>query len=175
MRIGNAKYSVGYIAVFCPIGISHAAIECSINETIRTKQKKISTLDNEISNLIKVIASTGSSALVDKLRELESEKSIEEHEIERLKTDVKNHLPDKKELLDLFAKAKKMLIDGSIGTKYKLINRFVEQVVIYRDSIDIKFNLDEDIKIKVPQTTNLNSPVTLFTPPHYCGFDVKGL
>jgi hypothetical protein len=140
-------------------------------DVLKSKQKKITTIEKEIGNIVSVIASSGSTSLLVKLTELETQKAIAKHELEKLKVTTQINLPNESEVIELFWKAKQMLSEGSLSTKQKIISRFVNKVIVNKDSIEVMLDLGLGIKIEMPQDALENFPVANNAEPLNCGFD----
>jgi site-specific DNA recombinase len=108
---------------------------------IERADKRLRAINREIANIVSVIAKTGSQALNDKLTELESEKKtllslLESRKIEADKTGIAM-----KELRIHFRRAKQMFTNGTLSTGRKLIDKYIDKIVMYKDHIEIRFNI----------------------------------
>lgn len=118
-----------------------------INNLIRSLKDKIETVDKGINNIVNVVMETGSLALNNKLRELETEK----HNLELALNEANHKLAsvniDAKSLKIAFNRAKQMLKNGNLRNRKALIERYVNSVAIYKDKIIIEFNVFDDFNV----------------------------
>ena len=98
-------------------------------------------IDTEIDNIVKVISNTGSSALVEKLNSLESEKSDLLQGLKDTEDEANKSVISEKEIKSNFKKARKLFMGGKLETNKKLIDRYVDKIIMYADHIDVYFNL----------------------------------
>lgn len=90
----------------------------SKNSTFLTMQKelqaKIDEMDKGINNIVNIIVSTGSAALTDKLKELESTKTQLQESLSEAERKLSEMHIDANKLKSAFNKAKRMLKDGTL-------------------------------------------------------------
>lgn len=115
---------------------------------IDTLKEKIILADKGISNIVNVIMETGSSALNDKLRELENSKSNYENALFEAENKLKSISVSEELLRYAFKKAKQMLKCGDLSNKKAIIEQYIKLVTIYNDRISIEFNILSDFSIK---------------------------
>ena len=90
---------------------------------------------------------TGSAALSDKLKELERDKAKLEQALQEKERELSNMAVDKKVLKQAFKKAREMLESGTLSNKKAIIDRYVKQIILYRDKIVIEFNITDTYTI----------------------------
>ena len=89
------------------------------------------------------VVSTGSVALAEKLIELETEKqrltdAITDAECEMAKLSV-----SEKRLKSAFYKAKQMLKSGTLKNRKAIVEKYIKEVVVYRDKIEIEYVISD--------------------------------
>jgi len=102
---------------------------------------RLAVINKEIANIVSVIATTGSQALNEKLATLETEKIDLIKVITSIETEMNNSNISQQKIKAAFKKAKKMFAEGSLSTNRKLIDSFVDKIIIYSDHIEIRFNI----------------------------------
>ena len=104
-------------------------------------KKRREEVEQQISNLVAVIATTASVSLSAKLRDLEQELiQIQSQQAEQEALNREKHLAGNA-LKAAFYHAKKMLALGTLENKQALVERFVKEVVIYSNHVDVKLNI----------------------------------
>lgn len=124
---------------------SYKSYIVSVDEKVSKYRQNINdrmtTIESEINNIVKVISSTGSTALVEKLNSLESEKSDLLRGLKDIEDEANKSIVNEKEIKANFKKARKLFIEGKLETNKKLIDRYVDKIEMYADHIDIYFNM----------------------------------
>ena len=100
--------------------------------------KRLKEIDAEIANVIKVITKTGSEALSEKLSELETEKKQLDFSITKITKEHKIQDVSIDDLRKSFKKAKQLFLKGELKTTKKLIELYVDNVIIYDDYIELR-------------------------------------
>lgn len=108
---------------------------------------KIAETEKGITNIVNVIMKTGSAALSDKLKELECDKAKFEQTLHEKELELAEMTVNEKVLKQAFKKAKKMLELGTLTNKKAIIDRYVKQIVLYKDKIVIEFNVTDTYTI----------------------------
>ncbi len=111
--------------------------------SIESTKLKLKETEKGISNVVDVVVKTGSTALVDKLKELEADKVRLEEKLEDAERKRSSLKINKEQLKMAFRKAKQMLKNGSLKNKKAIINEYIHQIVVYRDKVVIEFNISE--------------------------------
>ena len=119
-------------------------------EYIKKKEvikKRISKLSKEISNLVMLVAKVPSEEMAAKIPELEHERTRLEFECEQ--TCDEYDLPDitEESIRERFELARSLLKTGKLQTTKKLIELFVEKVIVYMDHVEVLFNFHPDLKL----------------------------
>jgi site-specific DNA recombinase len=107
--------------------------------------KRMIELKKEINNLVSLVTKTGSAALADKLTEIENEKIEVESRYNQVcdECDVKE--VGVEQLKESFQKARKLLENGQLSTTKKLIELYVEKVLIFESRVEVFFNFHPDL------------------------------
>ncbi len=111
-------------------------------------KRKLSDTEKRISNIVDIVVSTGSAALSDKLKELESTKVQLEHALTEAERKVSDLKIDKKRLGSAFQKAKQMLKSGTLKNRKAIVERYVKQITIYKDKIEIEYIVSDSFSFK---------------------------
>ena len=107
--------------------------------------KRLKEIDAEIANVIKVITKTGSDALSEKLSELETEKKQLDFSITKITKEHKIQDVSIDDLRKSFKKAKQLFLKGELKTTKKLIELYVDNVIIYDDYIELRVKVKPDV------------------------------
>ena len=110
-------------------------------------KSKLAEIDKSINNIVDIVVSTGSAALADKLKELEAEKATLENTLTELEISLSEMSVSEKMLRTAFEKAKTMLSSGTLTNKKAIVEHYVKQIIIHKDTIDIEFNISGDYTI----------------------------
>lgn len=107
--------------------------------------KRLNELKKEINNLVGLLAKTGSAALAEKLTEIENEKIEVECRYNQVcdECDVKE--VGVEELNKSFLKARKLLENGQLSTTKKLIELYIDRVLIFESRVEVFFNVHPDL------------------------------
>lgn len=122
--------------------------DTSLNRRIQGIECDISDINKQINNIVNVVAQTGSTALTDKLRELEREKAEKSSVLSSLQEQLHSEKIDDNSLKQAFQKAKNMLKNGNLATQKLIVNTYVNCVKLYPDKIEIVFNLMPNYTVK---------------------------
>ena len=108
-------------------------------------KSRINEVTSEAKNLINIMAKTGSNMMLERITELEEEKSILQASYEKICFD--NSTPDisEDELSERFNQAKSMLKYGTLSDTKKLIELFVNKVNVFSDRVEVIFNFHPDL------------------------------
>lgn len=108
---------------------------------------RLAEVEKGINNIVGIVVSTGSAALMDKLKNLEAEKADLENTLTELEVSLSQMEVSEDTLRSAFEKAKEMLKSGSLANKKAIVEHYVKQITIHRDTIDIEFNISGDYTI----------------------------
>jgi hypothetical protein len=124
----------------------------SKNNTFLTMKKelqlKIAETDKGINNIVNIIVSTGSAALTDKLKELESTKAQLQESLSEAERKLSEMHIDTDKLKSAFNKAKRMLKDGTLKNRKAIVQQYVKEVIIYKDKILVEYNISGTYTVK---------------------------
>ena len=112
------------------------------NAMIDVLQSKLKQIDENISNLLDVIGCGNSSdSMLERLKKLENEKETIKHRLQE-ETKGNNYIPATiSEVEKVYRKARETLDGNDFFAKRRLINNFVNQILIYKDKAEIYINL----------------------------------
>ncbi len=123
---------------------------------IETLKSKIEMVDKGISNIVEAVVTTGSTALADKLKELEVDKRIYENALFDKEKELDKMTVDKKEMKRAFKKAKNMLTSGILANRKAIVENYVKQIIITKDKIAMEFNISDTYTITEEINRNSN-------------------
>ena len=109
--------------------------------------KRLSDINRKIKNLVDLVTKTGSAALAEKLTELENDKIEVQCKYEQVCNESSVKEVGIKQLKDSFHKAKKLLKTGRLSNTRKLIELYIDKVLIFESSIEVFFNFHPDLKL----------------------------
>ena len=107
-------------------------------------EKRIKELSREISNIVTVIANTASIALAEKLTEMESEKAQMLTKLKQIEDDCCLKAVEESEIAEAFKTARKLLANRNLSTLQKLIDVYVDRVIVFKDRVEVFFNFTEN-------------------------------
>lgn len=110
-------------------------------------KREIGSVEKQMNNIVNVIAKTASSVLLDRLQELEQEKTLLEQQLQEQKIQQNSVETTEKDIKRAFRQAKRLFKKGTLSTNQQLIDYFVDKIIIYKNYIEIYFNIS-DIKTK---------------------------
>lgn len=115
---------------------------------IQELKHKLYDTEKDISNIVNVVVSTGSAALTDKLRELEEEKEKITQAIADAECQISRLTIDEKRIKAAFYKAKQMLKSGTLKNRKSIIEKYVKQIIMYKDKIEIEYRISNTYSFK---------------------------
>lgn len=147
-KLANKVFDEKFLPeVICKYNEFAAAKNTELTASISAIKDKIAKTEKGIANIVNVIMQTGSVALSDKLKELECDKAKFEETLREKEQTLFEMKVNEKELKQAFKKAKKMLESGTLSNKKAIIDRYVKQIILYRDKIAIEFNVTDTYTI----------------------------
>ncbi len=108
-------------------------------------QSRLAEVKTESSNLINIMAKTGSDVLISKINELNAEQKALQESYERLKLETGENVIGIEELTEKFNSAKDMLKYGTLPQTKKIIQLFIDSVLIFDDRVEVVFNAHPDL------------------------------
>jgi hypothetical protein len=108
-------------------------------------RERIGQISKEIENIVSVVAKTGSDALIERLGQLEQEKKETEYRLTKLELDAQICRVTEDDLKEAFKKARQMLKSGGLSNTKALIERYIHQVIIFPESIEVQLNFGFDV------------------------------
>lgn len=106
---------------------------------IEELKRKLADTEKGIANIVNIVVSTGSAALADKLKELETDKLHFEKLIKEAEYELSKQSVNEKKIKSAFYKAKQMLKSGTLKNRKAIVEKYVKQVTLYKDSIEIEY------------------------------------
>ena len=115
---------------------------------IKELKQKLSDTEKGIDNIVNIVVSTGSSALTDKLKELE----IKKQQLMQSLTDAERNMSqlevDEEKLRTAFYKAKHMLKSGTLKNRKAIVEKYVKQIIMYENRIEIEYIVSDTYSFK---------------------------
>lgn len=126
-------------------------------------EKQLSEINSSISNLISAIEKgISTKSTKERLEELEKEK--EQVEIRIAESKIEYSPISREQIINWFEKLKQIKITN-IKTKKRLVDLFVNSIILYDDRIDFHFNFKEESKILSLKASDKSSRTTFSLPP----------
>ncbi len=110
--------------------------------------KKLADTEKGIANIVDIVVSTGSTALANKLKELESTKEQLMQSIADAEYQMSRLTVNEKQLKAAFYKAKQMLKSGTLKNRKAIVEKYVKQITIYKDRIEIEYIVSDTYSFK---------------------------
>jgi hypothetical protein len=117
----------------------------------KSQNARLKVINKEIENIVSIVASTASKALLEKLSNLEQEKVTLEFKISNFETKTSSQMVTEEELKHWFEIARELFKTGELATSKKLISLFVDKVIVFDEYIELKLKLKPDLILPVPQ------------------------
>lgn len=130
--------------------------DTSLSQQITMLEQDLHDVNKQIGNIVNVVAATGSTALLNKLKELEQEKVEKSYQLSSLHERMNAEVINGKQLQKAFAQAKQLLKNGTLETRKIIVNTYVNCVKLYPDKIEIIFNLTQNYTIMDVQSKESN-------------------
>ena len=109
-------------------------------DKIRTLRQNLKTVEQKITNIVNIIANTGSAALVTQLTQLEREKELLDVQIQEEERITEESELDEEGILTAFRQAQKMFHNGTLPQMEQIINLYLDRVVVFPDYVEIHLN-----------------------------------
>lgn len=107
-------------------------------EALRGEIKK---LERKITNAVDLMIDTGSAALRDKLKELEAMKEKLLFELSEVEALSSHQIFTEGQIQQLFESAERQLKNGTLANRRRIIDEYVDKVLVYPDKIEIHLNV----------------------------------
>ncbi len=120
----------------------------SAKEQVDTVKMKLMEIERKINNTVNLMVDTGSSALKNKLNELEQTKEKLQFSLSEAEKAMKQAHFSEEEICILFQKAKTQLKNGTLATRRIIIDQYISKVVVYPTKIEVYMNLMPDYVVK---------------------------
>ena len=114
-------------------------------------EKKVDSLGKDIDSVITLLTKVASEALINKLRVLEEEKYLLESKLNQLYKSVKTDEVKAEDISEAFKKARQMLADGSFPNLKKIVELYVQKIVVYEDRADVYLNFQPHLRIPLDE------------------------
>ena len=115
--------------------------ELDTGSHVKAYRSELKATMRKIDNLVDAIADGHSTAIMKKLEQLECRKEELEVQIKREELMLENRFLNAREVARGFDRAKQMLMEGSLEATQRLINQYVDKVVIYKEHVEVSFNV----------------------------------
>ena len=109
-------------------------------DKIRILRQNLKTVEQKITNIVNIIANTGSAALVTQLTQLEREKELLDVKIQDEERSAEESELDEEAILTAFRQAQKMFHSGTLPQMEQIINLYLDRVVVFPDYVEIHLN-----------------------------------
>ena len=120
----------------------------SARNTAETLRTELQSVERKIKNTVNLMVDTGSSALKDKLLELEKSQEQLSYELKQALVAESTARITEKQLVNLFRKAEQELRHGTLTNRRKIIDQYVKKVVVYPDRVEVVLNFVEGFEVK---------------------------
>ncbi len=107
---------------------------------LNTLRSRIKEAECKIKNLVSVIASTGSTALLSALTEQESEKARLESELAIAESNLRASVLTEEEITAAYKNARELFLEGSVEAKRQLISLYLDKVLVFDDYVEVYLN-----------------------------------
>ena len=111
-----------------------------VGERLRSMRQNLKTIDQKISNIVNVIASTGSAALTNQLIQFENEKEVLEFKIRKEERNAEQNKLDEGEIRAAFREAQQMFRSGELPQIEQILNLYLDRVIVYPEYVEIHIN-----------------------------------
>lgn len=129
------------------------------SEVVKTRDnlsKRLNELKKEINNIVGLVTKTGSASLAEKLIEIENEKTNVECRYNQICSECNVKEVSAEELKDSFMRARKLLENGQLSTTKKLVELYIDKVLIFESHVEIFFNVHPDLVLPDLSIANFN-------------------
>lgn len=115
---------------------------CSESESEMARLKKtLADVEKQISNIVDAVANGHGASLLNKLSELEEEKTKVETAMLKIKSRHSRTLITEEGLKGLFSMFREFVAERNIPEIKKFIGNYVEKVIVYKDHVEVVFFL----------------------------------
>ncbi len=141
----------------------HQKFDTESDEKIRILQGALNSINKKIDNIITAVANTGSSSLLSSLEGLEKERETLIEKIEETKKQSKTTVITETMVEIAYHYAREMFMSGDIEIQRKLMNMYLDKIVVYYNHIEFYLNaLPTDIlKEEIDRTLGIGEEETL--------------
>ena len=105
-----------------------------------TLRAELKSVERKIQNTVNLMIEIGSSALKDKLLELESTKEKLSYELAQVEQAARQMNVSEEKLKRLFRKAEQELRHGTLANRRKIIDQYIQRVVVYPGKVELVLN-----------------------------------
>ena len=121
-------------------------------------QSSLKAVNKEIDTIAELLIKKSSDTLLEKLSEREELKERTIYALEKIDYKINAKVVNEKVLTDEFNNAKKLLAKGTLSTTQKLIDLYVNEVIVYPDRIRVEYNLGFDVDFYEQKEAPQNTP-----------------
>lgn len=119
---------------------AYAERRSDAGDEIKAIRAAIKVCEQKIANIIQVISTTGSPALVNALEALETDKARLECELNSAESNMRSSVLTEEEIRQAYVKARELFLQGDYETKRQLINLYLDKVLVYDDYVEVYIN-----------------------------------
>jgi len=112
----------------------------NITQSLKTLTSRLTAIDKDIDKIVELLTQASSRALLEKLSTFESEKLTLEQRIAKIERCFDKTDTSITEVSKVFNGAKKMFKEGTLSGTKKLIDLFVDKIILYEDRVEIKLS-----------------------------------
>ena len=129
----------------------------SASQELSELKRELNTVNEKIEATIDLLIEVKSSALKEKLSDLERRKADIEQNINILSAECTSTRVTESELISLFEQIRKNLRQGTLSTVKQMIEIYVNSVTVYPDKVVVVFNFFPEIKFDGSDTDRVIS------------------
>ena len=109
-------------------------------EAAQNLRRQLKTVEQKITNLISVIAATGSASLAEELTRLEGEKELLLYQIREKESEFQANELRAEDIVMAYREAQAMYESGDIELREQLRNLYLHKVIVYPEYVEVQLN-----------------------------------
>lgn len=138
------------------VKIEYNKLQESSETLVKETQKQLNSVIERLNNLLAMLELSQTPSLLNRINELDNEKTILEQQIQIYKTTTKDSIPENK-IIEVLKKDFNSLKSKSKEEVKKIIQKYVKRITIYSDRFEVEFTFTEE-KSKVANVSSTESP-----------------
>ena len=112
------------------------------NSMVEMLKNKLKELDESISNFLSVISSGFSTpTIIEKIKQLEKEKEETQQKLANETSNIEFIPATKNDVVKIYRQARETLDGDNFEAKRRIINNFVNKIIVYKDKVEVYINL----------------------------------